>query len=154
VIGLERKDRGLAQIFCNGYSSSMLQTKVDIKNRIHATAHGSYYITEKPTCQVPNANSPSFYQNFLKTDKAAANRIPFTMKGYPFITNGSPAKLNRCTFALTGGKSPQSHIKRSNMAVSRDWLPNGREGILAMACDWQSVTGTNTVVWDLPRAAA
>jgi hypothetical protein len=29
------------------------------------------------------------------------------------------------------------------MSTSKDWLPYNREGILAMARDWQSVAGTN-----------
>ena len=28
------------------------------------------------------------------------------------------------------------------MSTSKDWLPNSRDGILAMGRDWQSVAGT------------
>jgi hypothetical protein len=36
------------------------------------------------------------------------------------------------------------------MSTSKDWLPNSREGILEMARDWQSVTGTSASAWGIP----
>jgi hypothetical protein len=38
------------------------------------------------------------------------------------------------------------------MSKSSDWLPNSREGQLAMARDWQSVAGTKTAAWGIPAA--
>ena len=36
------------------------------------------------------------------------------------------------------------------MSTSKDWLPNSRDGILAMGRDWQSVAGTGANVWGIP----
>jgi hypothetical protein len=36
------------------------------------------------------------------------------------------------------------------MSTSKDWLPNGREGILAMARDWQDVAGASASAWGIP----
>jgi hypothetical protein len=39
-----------------------------------------------------------------------------------------------------------------DMSKSNDWLPNDREGQLAMARDWQGVAGTKTAAWGIPAA--
>jgi hypothetical protein len=39
------------------------------------------------------------------------------------------------------------------MSISKDWLPNGREGQLAMARDWMDVVGPNESAWGIPPAA-
>ena len=36
------------------------------------------------------------------------------------------------------------------MSTSKGWLPNSRDGILALARDWQSVAGTNASAWGIP----
>jgi hypothetical protein len=39
------------------------------------------------------------------------------------------------------------------MAYNTDWLPGDRDGQLAMAKDWVSVTGTNAHLWSIPLTA-
>jgi hypothetical protein len=39
------------------------------------------------------------------------------------------------------------------MSTTRDWLPTTRDGQLAMAKDWVSVTGTNAHLWGIPLTA-
>ena len=39
------------------------------------------------------------------------------------------------------------------MSLKTDWMPGTRDGQLAMAKDWVSVTGTNAHLWDIPLTA-
>ncbi|MDR2069549.1 MAG: hypothetical protein LBP71_06735 [Spirochaetaceae bacterium] len=38
------------------------------------------------------------------------------------------------------------------MAASKDWLPTTREGILAMAKDWEAVMTASADAWGIPPA--
>ncbi|MDR1220153.1 MAG: hypothetical protein LBK73_11190 [Treponema sp.] len=38
------------------------------------------------------------------------------------------------------------------MAATKDWLPASRDGVLAMAKDWLSVTGTKSQDWGVPAS--
>jgi hypothetical protein len=54
-----------------------------------------------------------------------------------------------------GGKIKLFYIHRRNssMAVNKDWLPAGRDGILAMAMDWITVCTPKQSDWNIPVTA-